>query len=147
MPRFLDTTKKISIFFLIAIWIFSVLLLILIEPAQAAVSVTAATGGGAISADTTGGSYTTLTGPTLVEGASKDIGTGTIIFNAPSGFEFNTGATVTATITLIEGSKACFAFSSNFLDNLISILNNFIVKKIDKINVKEIIVIEMGLSL
>jgi len=34
-------------------------------------TVTAATGGSAISADTTGGTYTTLTGPVLTEGANR----------------------------------------------------------------------------
>ena len=79
----------------------------------AAATVTAATGGSAISADNTGGSWTTLTGPTLAEGAHRDISTtGTIILNAPTGFEFNTGQNVTATITLLVGSKNCFTFSS-----------------------------------
>ncbi|MFI5455745.1 MAG: choice-of-anchor Q domain-containing protein, partial [Isosphaerales bacterium] len=51
--------------------------------------VTAATGGTAVSADTTGVSFTTLTGP-LYDGI--DIPTGTIILNAPAGFVFNTDA-------------------------------------------------------
>jgi len=85
----------------------------------AAVGVTVATGGGAISADTntTNGTatWTTLTGPTISEGVARDItpGSGTIVFNAPSGFSFNTGATVTATITKDAGSGTCFTFSSN----------------------------------
>ena len=60
----------------------------------ASVTVTPATGGNAISADTTGGSYTALTGPVIAEGAVGDIGTAgtdTIILNAPSGFEFDIG--------------------------------------------------------
>lgn len=84
-----------------------------IKSVYATASVTAATGGSSISADTYGtGAYTTLTGPTITEGANKDVGTGTIILSAPSGFIFNTGATVTATITLVAGSKTCFTFSS-----------------------------------
>ena len=59
----------------------------------ATVTVTSATGGSAISADTTGGSHTSLTGPIISEGATADIGTGTIILNVPSGFVFDTGGT------------------------------------------------------
>ncbi len=44
------------------------------------------TGGSAISADTTGRSFTTLTGPSY---DGVDIPTGTIILNAPAGFVFN----------------------------------------------------------
>ncbi|MFA6608679.1 MAG: dockerin type I domain-containing protein [Candidatus Paceibacterota bacterium] len=61
---------------------------------------TLATGGEAISADTAGGTYTTLTGPVLTENTPGDIGLGTIILNTPSGFAFRTTAnSVTATIT------------------------------------------------
>src|SRR3989338_3108155 len=71
----------------------------------ATVTVTSATGGSAISADTTGGSHTSLTGPIISEGATADIGTGTIILNAPSGFEFDTGgAAPTVLVTRIGGS-------------------------------------------
>ena len=87
-------------------------LLVAPKVALATVSITPATGGTSISADSTSGSYTTLTGPTITEGANKDITTGTIIINAPSGFEFNTGATVTGTITQDAGSKTCFTFTS-----------------------------------
>ncbi|WP_018613587.1 beta strand repeat-containing protein, partial [Segetibacter koreensis] len=58
------------------------------------VTITAATGGSSISADNAGGtSYTTLTGPIMAEAAKGDIGLGTIILNAPSGFEFDLGGT------------------------------------------------------
>jgi hypothetical protein len=67
--------------------------------ADAALTLTVATNGSAISADTTGGSYTTLTGPKLTESTKKQIGIGTIILNVPSGFMFNTGAVVTVTNT------------------------------------------------
>ncbi len=50
-------------------------------------SVTPATGGSAISADTTGVSFTTLTGPAY---DGVDIPTGTIVLNAPAGFVFDT---------------------------------------------------------
>jgi trimeric autotransporter adhesin len=47
-----------------------------------------------ISADTVGGVYSNLTGPVLTEGATADIGVGTIILTAPVGFQFNPAATV-----------------------------------------------------
>ncbi len=66
--------------------------------ALAAVTVTQATGGSAILSTTAGGSsYTSLTGPAIAEGALGDIGLGTIILNAPTGFRFNPGVNVTAT--------------------------------------------------
>ena len=85
--------------------------------ACAAVSITQATGGEAISADTntTNGiaTWTTLTGPTVSEGAFRDFpNSGTFILNAPSGFSFNTGATVTATISRYAGTGTCFRFTS-----------------------------------
>jgi hypothetical protein len=54
--------------------------------------VTAATGGEAINAATAGGAWTQLSGPVIDETYARDIGfqaTGTIVLNAPSGFEFN----------------------------------------------------------
>jgi hypothetical protein len=47
-----------------------------------------------ISADATGGTYSNLVGPVLTEGATADIGVGTIILGLPSGFQFNPAATV-----------------------------------------------------
>jgi hypothetical protein len=57
---------------------------------------TAATGGGAISADTNGstgtGVYTSLTGPSIQEGAAGALFMGgTIVLNTPPGFTFNPG--------------------------------------------------------
>jgi hypothetical protein len=50
----------------------------------------------------------------VIETASRDIpNNGTFILNIPSGFAFNTGSTVTATITRLSGSGSCFAFSSS----------------------------------
>lgn len=46
--------------------------------------------------------FTTITGPAITEGGGKDIGTGTIILNAPSGFVFNTNATVTVRILKVS---------------------------------------------
>src|SRR5207245_3555062 len=66
---------------------------------------TAATGGSAISADTTGGAFTNLAGPSYSEKASGDVGTGTIILNAPSGFTFDTGGTApTVVVDRLGGS-------------------------------------------
>jgi hypothetical protein len=39
----------------------------------------------AIPSSTAGGAYTTLSGPVYYEYATGDVGTGTIILNAPSG--------------------------------------------------------------
>jgi hypothetical protein len=77
----------------------------------------AATGGGAISADTVGGSWTTLTGPVYSEAASGNVGIGTIILNAPNGFIFDTGGTApTVLITRLTGS----GFSANNINNVSS---------------------------
>src|SRR5262249_14648433 len=55
---------------------------------------TGATGGGAIAADgAAAGTFTSLTGPSYAENASGNVGTGTIIVNAPAGFVFDTGGT------------------------------------------------------
>lgn len=67
--------------------------------ALADASVTPATGGEAISADTAGAAYTSLVGPKLTETDKEGIGVGSIILNAPAGFEFNTAATVTVAVT------------------------------------------------
>src|ERR1043165_7792398 len=63
------------------------------------VTVTAAAGGAALSADTTGGTWPTLTGPVLTESSSADIHAGTIILTAPNGFLFNAGVTVTVQVS------------------------------------------------
>src|SRR5262249_41579750 len=60
-------------------------------------TVTAATGGSAISADTntTNGTvtWTSLTGPVYTEAAPGQANTGNIVLNAPAGFVFDTGGT------------------------------------------------------
>lgn len=64
--------------------------------------ITAATGGEAISAATAGGAWTTLTGPVITETYARDTGgpgLGTIVLNAPAGFEFNPNAPVTVLVT------------------------------------------------
>src|ERR1041385_5320830 len=57
-----------------------------------------------VSADTSTGTFVTLTGPALTEGANRDIGLGTIILNAPAGFQFDPTAVVTATVDRAGGS-------------------------------------------
>src|SRR5712664_2760139 len=68
--------------------------------AQATISITAASSGSAMSADTAGiggsGAWTTLGPITIAEGKKTDISVGssvTLILKAPSGFEFNTAST------------------------------------------------------
>jgi hypothetical protein len=71
---------------------------------QAAVTLTPATGGSAIPADRTALAFTSLTGPVLTEGATGDIAAGTIELNAPSGFEFDSTATVTVAVNSVGGT-------------------------------------------
>lgn len=85
---------------------------LLLAPAAPAfsqqVTVTPATGGAAISADDAGAAWTSLAGPALEETRNNGngaIGTGTIVLNAPAGFEFNPGATVTVTVGHVSGSN------------------------------------------
>lgn len=52
--------------------------------------ITPASGGGAIPADTAGGTYTALTGPILAETIVGDISLGTVVLTAPAGFVFDT---------------------------------------------------------
>ncbi len=76
--------------------------------ALAQVNVIAATGGGAVSADNTGGVWTALTGPQISEGATGDICgaplPSTIVLSAPTGFEFDTGTAVTVSVNRIAGN-------------------------------------------
>jgi hypothetical protein len=65
---------------------------------------TAAIGGMFISADTVGGSYTLLNGPTYTENASGEAGVGTIILNVPAGFVFDTTSSPTVRIDRVGGS-------------------------------------------
>lgn len=75
-------------------------LLALSGVANANVTVTRATGGGAIASNTApgcsaAGTWTALTGPAIAEANSGEIGLGNIVLSAPAGFEFNTAAAVT----------------------------------------------------
>ncbi len=68
--------------------------------ANANVTVSVATGGGAIASNTApgcsaAGTWTALTRPRIAEGNAGDIGVGNIVLSAPAGFEFNTAAAVT----------------------------------------------------
>ncbi len=75
----------------------------------AAPTVTSATGGTAISADTFGtGAYTTLTGPQIVVATAADLTTGTITLTAPAGFEFATGGTDPSIAVGATGATAVF---------------------------------------
>ena len=63
--------------------------------------VTGATGGETISASTAGGAWTSLSGPFITETFARDTGgpgLGTIILNAPAGFEFNPNSPVTVVV-------------------------------------------------
>ncbi len=86
----------------------SVLLLIAICSASALIGayVNTASGGEAIPADTTGGAYTPLTGPEIVETAPGQIGTGTIILAFPAGFEINMSATVAVIVKNLTTNNA-----------------------------------------
>jgi hypothetical protein len=66
-----------------------------------------ATGGSAISADDYLGGYTTLSNPAFTEGASSDVGTGTIVLDVPSGVIFDVGGVApTLLMTRVGGSGA-----------------------------------------
>jgi len=67
---------------------------------------TSATGGEAISADTAGGTFTTLTGPVYTEVTNGNVGLGTIILKAPAGFIFNTASPLPTVLINGPGSKA-----------------------------------------
>jgi len=64
-----------------------------------------ASGGEAISADSTGGIFTTLTGPFYTEVTNGNVGTGTIILKAPAGFIFNTASPLPTVLINGPGSK------------------------------------------
>ena len=79
----------------------------------AAATVTSATGGSAISADTAAaspgsGAYTTLTGPSIAVTAADDIDAGTITITAPAGFEFATSGTDPSIGVGATGATASF---------------------------------------
>ena len=84
--------------------------------AFATVTITGASGGGNISADTAANApapaWTTLGPITITEGASTDFtnGTGvTLILKAPAGFQFNTAVTPNVTFTASKNITSAFA--------------------------------------
>ncbi|MBO6571489.1 MAG: T9SS type A sorting domain-containing protein [Balneola sp.] len=94
----------------------AVLLLVIISPGTlVGQSITAATGGSGISADNVGGAYTSLTGPVITEASAGQISLGFIDFTVPSGFEWNTGATPTVTVTLAPGLNGKTKLQASFI--------------------------------
>jgi hypothetical protein len=81
-----------------------VALLALVSSLVSAATLTPATGGSAISADTTNSTYTSLSGPVIAENATGDIGIGVIVLQAPSGFAFNVNAAVRVRVVRTGGS-------------------------------------------
>ena len=76
-----------------------------------------ATGGEAISADTAGGAWTSLTGPSYIEGNSGAVGAGTIILKIPAGFEFDTGGVAPAILVQRNGGSGPDALNLNGATN------------------------------
>ena len=88
------------------LWLLTLSLLLSGFHLNAAVTVTPASGGAAISADTaaTGGTgaWTTLGAITIAEGANSDFAAGTnvtLVLKTPAGFQFNTGVTPSVSFT------------------------------------------------
>jgi len=73
--------------------------LIIDLPVRAAANVTPAAGGGAISADKTGGAWTSLGAIVIAEGAPGDIDDGVFVLTIPAGFEFNPASAPDVAIT------------------------------------------------
>ena len=106
-------------------------LCLMATPVSAAVAVTAATGGGAISADTSAGApgaaWTNLGAISIVEQIDGDIAVSqtdvTLILNVPAGFQYNNGQTpsinaaagdITAlTLTGITASQITVTFTTD----------------------------------
>ncbi len=89
------------LFALVALILVSLVMLVMAVPVYADVTVTPASGGTAISADTTGGAWTSLGPITITEWNNWDISKNqpakTLVLKAPSGFQFNTGQTPSIT--------------------------------------------------
>lgn len=100
--RALRRKRHIAILLLVGLFVFNP-----VRFAEAAATITPATGGGAISADTVDGDYTSLTGPIISEELVSEVNTGTIILDVPSGFIFDTGGTLpTVLVTRTDGAGA-----------------------------------------
>lgn len=90
---------------------------VFLNAAEASANVTAATGGGAISMETTSaaggtGAWTGLSGPVVTENADGDVGTGTVVLTAPTGFAFRTGVNVTVTVGNVNANAEKVATAS-----------------------------------
>ncbi len=91
---------------------------------------TQATGGLTISADNTGGTWTTLSGPSYGESAAGAITNGTYILNAPTGFIFDISTAPTVLVhrngggnnTAINGVKTDTSFGTTVTTNQISFI-------------------------
>lgn len=76
-------------------------------------TITKATGGGAITADNFGGTWTTLTGPIIQETSPGQLSSGTFRLKAPSGFVWDvTGANPIATVTSPKAGKITVTYST-----------------------------------
>ena len=74
--------------------------------------ITAADGGENISSDDANTTYTTLTGPIIKEGFAGELtASGTFILDAPSGFEWNTGASPSVSTSAVYGGTSTLAVS------------------------------------
>ncbi|MEQ8525855.1 DUF2341 domain-containing protein [Gracilimonas sp.] len=74
--------------------------------------ITAAENGENISADDANTSYTSLTGPIIKEGFAGELSaSGTFVLNAPTGFEWNTGATPSVSTSAVYGGTTTLAVS------------------------------------
>ena len=72
-----------------------------------------ASGGEAISADDASTAWTILTGPRITEDVAGELSSGgTIVLNAPSGFEWNSAVTPTVTIQEAYGTSTALVVSS-----------------------------------
>ena len=65
------------------------------------ITITPASGGTAISADSTGTTWTTLTGPVLIENNPGGIGTGTLVLTIPGGFQLDTSNPVSISVSCV----------------------------------------------
>ena len=82
---------------------FVLLNLMLVSFAATAGTLTPATGGESIPADSDGGSYTTLDGPVYEEENSREVGQGSIILELPTEFEWDTSSLPQARVEELGG--------------------------------------------
>jgi hypothetical protein len=108
LNRFQGEAKVSNMMHYVKLVVPAILALCFATPALAVkpvTDVTAATGGSSISnSNFASNTWTTLTGPSLVETGNNGIASGTLVLTAPTGFQFNTAAAVTATVAHINGN-------------------------------------------